>query len=447
MRDEKLIRYRNIIIDGSFFLHLYTLTLNPLYNSEFEDISIAYYFIKRLYSIIDIYKPLENVYVILDVGRDLKKKAKYDLYKANRKIAKKSDFSKNTLDEDRYNRLKFNRRLIYEILKTTPISTFAIPYVEGDTIMAFINEKHLKPNYLKSEEKRNYDLENNIRNTIIITADKDFIQLVDENTDIILMNSITQNVLYTKEDTLKLFEIVFFKGDAKLRNLFVELSDNGKKVISLKNIVFYRAFTGDVSDNIPGLKGFGDKLVSTMLIFQQYKKHLLFNTVSEFIEFWKDNLDEYKRFVKIYLKGRRVNIKRVEQFLNSEEEQKIFKTFFELMDFSHSIENIPIYVKQELTSRLEDVEEYKYHRNSFLNLISQYEFNSENEYIMWDFFNKMLELNNKIEPFTTLEKNGFTLFKYDTSKTIETYKHLKDLQNFIRNKLFNINSKYRDILT
>jgi 5'-3' exonuclease len=438
--EEKSNRvYRNLIIDGSFFMHLYTLTLNPLYNSEFQDISITYYFLNRLYNIIELYKPFERVFVVLDIGRDLKKKQKYELYKANRLISKTSNFTKNTLNDEQYNRLAFNRKLIYEILKTTPIFVFAVPYVEGDTILAFIKkylDEEIHQRFQKIEDKFPLEKDLEIKNSLIITADKDFVQYVDENTDLLLMNTINRNTLYTfEEDLLKLWILVFFsKSDVQSINFFNNLISGtlkefrdkfenneqlkNKLIISLRNLPYYRSFLGDSSDNIAGLKGFGNVLVSSMIIFHQYKhiENILknqdnktlykFNSTKDFLDFWNTHIEEFETFVKHKLKRKRVNVRRLKQFLRNEQEIQLWKTFFELMDFDYAIENIPVLVKREIYEELDIFnEKYKkslnqnneffYNQKLFLEYIYEFELNSENDYIKWNLINKILELNLK----------------------------------------------------
>ena len=453
------MEYRNLIIDGSFFIHLYTLTLSPLYNSELQDISITYYFLNRIYNIIETYKPLERVFIVLDIGRDLKKKMKYELYKANRIYAKKSKFTSNTLEEEQYNRLSFNRKLIYEILKTTPIDIFAIPYVEGDTILAFIKK------YLDKETSSN-NLEVGVKNSLIITADKDFVQIVDENTDLLLMNTINKNILYTYEnDLLRLWILVFFsKTDLqnidffeRLINTFKDEIQDKRLIISLRNLPFYRSFLGDSSDNITGIKGFGQGLVSSMVIFHQFKhiKNIVnkkgdyslyeFKSVEDFLNFWRENISEFDNFVKNILKRKRISTNRLRQFLSNDKEIELWKTFFELMDFDYAIENLPIVAIHELNETLsinnneQNTEFYK--QREFLNYIYEFELNSELDYLKWNIINKVLELNKKsllkykrLTRETTQWNNYLSLLS--SNKTLNT---LKEIQN----KIYSMISKTR----
>lgn len=117
-------------------------------------------------------------------------------------------------DEEERKQMKKQLVLSARLLTLLPITVIAIPRVEADDVIGYIS-RELCP------EK-----------SVIMSSDKDFLQLVDEDTSVW---SPTKKKLYTPE---------------------VILDEYG---VPSENFLMYRMIDGDVSDNVDGVKGLGLK--------------------------------------------------------------------------------------------------------------------------------------------------------------------------------------------
>ena len=123
--------------------------------------------------------------------------------------------------------------------------------IEADDLIAFIKAM---PQY-KDWQK------------VIISSDKDFFQLLDENT---ILHRPVQKEFLSKISVLEKFEI------------------------HPNNFAVARAIAGDKSDNLPGIPGAGLTTVKNRFPFLKEEKHY---TLKDIVDYCKKNLDSK---VKIY---------------------------------------------------------------------------------------------------------------------------------------------------
>jgi len=148
-----------------------------------------------------------NVYVIWEHGRSPTRQAIYTEYKQNRK----------KYDGEAHNN-KTNQLLqLVRILYHTPVCQVFISKCEGDDVIARLCNDNFK------EHKK-----------IIVSTDKDFYQLLDDNTTI--YSPVTK--VYVNSHIVK-----------------------HKYNIAAENFAIYKALNGDPSDNIKGIKGLGQKRI------------------------------------------------------------------------------------------------------------------------------------------------------------------------------------------
>lgn len=122
--------------------------------------------------------------------------------------------------------------ILKQILKLMNVPILQIEGYEADDILGTISMRNEKEGY----------------NTVVVTGDRDSLQLVSDKTQVYLLKgniSKNENILYTPE--------VFF----------YEYGFEPCGIVDLK------ALMGDASDNIPGIKGIGEK--TAMGLIQQYK--------------------------------------------------------------------------------------------------------------------------------------------------------------------------------
>ena len=202
-----------VLIDGnnlmfrSYYATAYTG--NVMKNSNGFPTNALYGFVGMMNKIIIEEKP-EYVAVAFDIGKNFRKQ-KYETYKDGR----------NETPED----LKVQMPLAREILDGMGIKHFELePYEADDIIGTFAKMCEEDPEY----------------EALIVSSDKDLLQLISEETQVKLLKQ-KDYIRYNHKN-------------------FVE--DWGFEPIRM---IDYKALAGDPSDNIPGVKGIGDKTAINLL--------------------------------------------------------------------------------------------------------------------------------------------------------------------------------------
>ncbi|MDR3256339.1 MAG: DNA polymerase I [Endomicrobium sp.] len=190
------------IIDGNAYIHRAYHALPALSTTNNEQVNAVYGFIRLLLKIKSIFKP-NYIAVCFDYpSKNFRHKIFKD-YKANRK----------PLDEALISQMPIAR----EAVQALNISKIEIEGYEADDLIATITENNKK---------------NGVQ-TVIVTGDKDILQLVeDEN---VLVWNDSKDIMY---DTKKVEE---------------------KYGILPKQLIDFFSLMGDTVDNIPGIKGIGEK--------------------------------------------------------------------------------------------------------------------------------------------------------------------------------------------
>jgi DNA polymerase-1 len=176
-------------------------------------------FLNALKYLINIIAPTD-VFVIWEGGGSLRRRAIYSDYKKNRKPPKLNRYYEKDIPDSSENRIQ-QIKLLVELLKNVPVRQIFINDCEADDVIGYICRNSFR-------EKKKY----------IASSDRDFYQLLDENT---MIYSWT-----TKK----------FIGFEDVKNEFN---------ISPKNFALAKAICGDPSDNINGIKGVGFKTVAKHL--------------------------------------------------------------------------------------------------------------------------------------------------------------------------------------
>ncbi|MFH1046960.1 MAG: DNA polymerase I [Patescibacteria group bacterium] len=204
---------RLIIIDGHALMHRAWHALPPLTAKDGRVVSGAYGFTMILLKAIKELNPTHLV-VTFDLAGPTFRHEEYSDYKATRE--KKPD--------ELYEQFP----IAEEILAAMDIPVYTAKGFEADDVIGTIAKRVVQ------ETK---DIE-----VIIVTGDKDTFQLVDKRTKVYtLRKGMTDTVLY---------------DEAGVRE---------KMGIRPDQLVDYKALRGDPSDNIPGVRGIGDKTAVTLL--------------------------------------------------------------------------------------------------------------------------------------------------------------------------------------
>ena len=202
-----------VLIDGnnlmfrSYYATAYTG--NVMKNSKGFPTNALYGFVGMMNKIIHEEKP-EYVAVAFDIGKNFRKQ-KYETYKDGR----------NETPEE----LKLQMPIAREILDGMGIKHFELePYEADDIIGTFAKMCEEDPEY----------------EALIVSSDKDLLQLISDETQVKLLKQ-KDYIRYNHKN-------------------FVE--DWGFEPIRM---IDYKALAGDPSDNIPGVKGIGDKTAINLL--------------------------------------------------------------------------------------------------------------------------------------------------------------------------------------
>ncbi|MCA6071484.1 MAG: hypothetical protein LE168_03775, partial [Endomicrobium sp.] len=190
------------IIDGNAYIHRAYHALPPFLTSNNQHVNAVYGFIKLLLKIKNNFKP-DYLAVCFDYPSKNFRHELFKEYKANRK----------PLDESLISQMPIAR----EAVGALNITEIEIKGYEADDLIATITENNKK---------------NNLQ-TVIVTGDKDMLQLAEDKNVLIWNDS--KDIMYDAK-----------KVEEKYGVAPSQLSD-----------VF--ALMGDAVDNIPGIKGIGEK--------------------------------------------------------------------------------------------------------------------------------------------------------------------------------------------
>ena len=203
--------------------------VDPSKNTNGQPIGGMRTFINILNKITREVKP-DMIAIVWDgKGGSRKRRAINKDYKAGRKPPR-TNWSQVGLDEgDIKDNKVWQQMRVIEYLNQTPVVQFMEPEVEADDVISYIKSSSIFTDWQK----------------VIVSADKDFIQLLDDRT--LLFRPIQKEVLNT--------------------NMVIE-----KFGIHPRNFALARAMAGDPSDNLPGVPRVGLGTVAKRFSFLKEDK-------------------------------------------------------------------------------------------------------------------------------------------------------------------------------
>ncbi len=174
-------------------------------------------FFRSLGAMINQMNPTE-VYIIFDgAGSANNRKNIVPEYKSGRNNQRVTNWEVfENLDDEHDSKVDQIIRVI-QYLKTLPVKTVIIDKVEADDIIAYLCNKVI----INREDK-----------SFIVSSDKDFLQLINEN---VVVYRPMEKKYYTKETMEEKYKM------------------------PVKNFILYKTLLGDSSDKVKGVKGLGEK--------------------------------------------------------------------------------------------------------------------------------------------------------------------------------------------
>lgn len=227
-----------ILIDGNAIIHRAYHALPPFTTKKGELVNAVYGFASTLLSVIAEFQP-DYVVASFDLAGKTFRHEKFEDYKATRVKG----------DDELYAQIP----RVKEVVKAFNIPIYEQAGFEADDVIGTI-AKQISALGGNPTEKIE---------TIIVTGDMDTLQLVNDTTNVYTMRrGLSDSMMYDSE---KVFE---------------------RYGLSPGQIIDYKALRGDPSDNIPGVKGIGEKTAVTLL-----QKYLTLDGVYQ-------NIEEIKGAVK-----------------------------------------------------------------------------------------------------------------------------------------------------
>lgn len=212
-----MIKSRFVLIDAFALIFRAYYGLPPNMTSDGHPVHAAYGFSSALLSAIKILQP-EYLAVGLDLPKPTKRHEEYVEYKAHRA----------PMPEDLASQIPY----VLDVLKTMNIPHYGVEGFEGEDIIATIVAK--SKGKMSNDKNMEY---------IIVTGDLDLLQLIDEQTKVYSMaRGVNAAVMY---------------DSAKVKERYG---------LSPTQFVDFKALKGDNSDNIPGVKGIGEKGAAKLII-------------------------------------------------------------------------------------------------------------------------------------------------------------------------------------
>lgn len=259
-----MIKNRFVLIDAFALIYRAYYALPPTLTKDGHPIQAVYGFTSALLNAIRTLEP-EYLAVSIDMPKPTLRHKEYVEYKAHRA----------PMPEDLRPQIPY----VKDILKTMNIPTYGVEGYEGEDILATIVAKMDRDSKIESR-KSNLEF-------VIVTGDLDLLQLIDKDVKVYSMaRGINQAVLYDEKKVIERYGL------------------------TPAQFVDFKALKGDASDNIPGVKGIGEKGASKLI--QEYGSLEGLYTA---IENPKSKMSNDKQIQKSNIKNQKHNarIKNIEQ--------------------------------------------------------------------------------------------------------------------------------------
>ena len=202
---------RFIIIDGNAIIHRAYYALPPMTAKDGTMVNAVYGFTSMLLKVINDLKP-DYLTVSFDVAGGTFRDKIFDNYKGTREKA----------DQDLYDQIP----ICHQVVEAMDIPIYLKKGYEADDVIGTV---------VKKLEKKDLEI-------IIVTGDMDILQLVNSQVKVFqLRKGITDTVLFDEKGVIEKYGF----GPDK--------------------IIDYKSLRGDASDNIPGIKGIGEKTAKLLI--------------------------------------------------------------------------------------------------------------------------------------------------------------------------------------
>ena len=237
-----------MLIDGmNLFIRVFSAI--PTTNEDGVHVGGIVGFLRSLAFNINMIRPTRTIIVFDGKGGSNRRRKIFPQYKMGRKMSYRLNRAHNFLTREEEQQMMIRQlNRVVEYLECLPVSIMNIENCEADDVIGYLS-KHIYKN----------------NKTTIVSTDKDFLQLVDKNTQ---LYSPTKKKMYDEE---KVFE---------------------EYGIYPKNFLLFRMFDGDKSDGIPGVNGIGMKTLVKLFPFMKTEQKFELEDIYRSAETQKNPLCE-----------------------------------------------------------------------------------------------------------------------------------------------------------
>ena len=240
-----------LIIDGlNSFIRVFSAV--PLVNDDGEHIGGYIGFMRSIAAIIRQFKPTRCIIVFDGKGGSARRKKMHSGYKEGRSMStrfnRREDVGEQTVEEEIAS-MRLQMSKLSEYLQCLPVTIMSIDNIEADDTIAYLATEVFRP---KGSE------------VIIMSDDKDFIQLINEKTSVWRP---VEKKYYTPKEV------------------------NDRFGVPSHNFIHYKVFMGDGSDNIKGINGVGIKTLQAKLPLLLEDRTV---TLEELLDYCKAKQQEHK---------------------------------------------------------------------------------------------------------------------------------------------------------
>lgn len=240
-----------LIIDGlNSFIRVFSAS--PIVNDDGDHIGGYFGFLRSIAAVIRQFKPTRCIIVFDGKGGSSRRRKMHSGYKEGRAMSTRfnrlEDLGEQTVEQE-LESMRLQMGKLSEYLQCLPITPISIDNIEADDAIAYLTTEVFRP---KDSE------------VIIMSDDKDFLQLVNEKTSVWRP---VEKKFYAPQDVLNKFGV------------------------PSHNFIHYKVFMGDGSDNIKGINGIGIKTLQSKFPILLEEKII---SLEEILQYCTDKQDDHK---------------------------------------------------------------------------------------------------------------------------------------------------------
>jgi DNA polymerase I len=216
---------RLVIIDGNAIIHRAYHAIPPLTDLEGNVVNAVYGFTTMMLRIFHDLNP-EYIVVTFDRPAPTFRKAMFKEYQAHRP----------KMDDELIPQIE----KVHEVVRAMGIPIFEMDGFEADDVIGTLVERVFDKRQSETQDEREIS---SINQVIIVTGDRDILQLVEEEKVYVYMptKGLSESKLYGEKETIE------------------------RMGVTPKQIPDFKALAGDASDNYPGVSGIGPKTAVGLL--------------------------------------------------------------------------------------------------------------------------------------------------------------------------------------